>query len=194
MGRMLSMAVDSTPANPRTESVWLGRLCFWLAAGGVTAWAVYRVKPVIWYGLMFGLVMVAVAAVWRTMFTPTGRWSWTLEVSLAAIFGTAASLWQADQHRATARAMQVDPVAAALMTELAQLPPGADVSQTGAEIAAVAPMSPLTRFLTQRYLVAGWSPPAWGLLCELTLAGGVAGVITAATTRSSVNPPAEGSA
>lgn len=150
---------------------WFGRICLWLATAVVTAWAVSRVKPVIWYGGLFGLIMVVVGMAWRMVFPSPGRGSFAAELGGLAMLGTAGSLWLGELRIEAQRKTPRDSAAGALMARLEQMAPeSTSLSGNSAETS----LSEFARFLERRYPAADWRWPWLGAGVELALAGGLA--------------------
>ncbi len=165
------------PAGDGLDGAWFGRVCLWLATAVVTAWAVSRVKPVVWYGGLFGLMMAVLGIIWRMVFPSPGRGSFATELGGLAMLGTACSLWLGELRIETARKTPRDSAAGALMARLEQMAPESTSSSRGSETPA-ASTSAVSRFLVRRYPVADWRWPWLGAGAELALAGGLAAGVT----------------
>ncbi len=172
-----------TAETPR-EPPWLGRLCLWLACGLLTAWAADRVKPVFWYGPMFGVVLGGLAIGLRAWFAATPRRIDGLEVALLAMAGVSASLWIAAERVRDAGPQRSgkDAVAEALIAQLEQMPvEGSHPPQPTKAFAGTTTAPVIDRWnqlIARRYQLRPELGPAAWVSWELLAAGAVAGVIS----------------
>ncbi|MDX1968440.1 MAG: hypothetical protein SFV23_14785 [Planctomycetaceae bacterium] len=187
------MNAPVTAETPR-EPPWLGRLCLWLACGLLTAWAADRVKPVFWYGPLFGVVFGGLAIALRAWFSTTPRRLEGLEVALLAMLGVGASLWIAAERSRAAEPKKTgnEAVAAALMAQLEQMPAeGNTTPDLPAAVSPAATPSVIERWrqlIARRYQFRPELAPAVWICGELLAAGGAAGIVThlAALRRSTL--------
>jgi MFS family permease len=171
---------NSSPPSSSPSLLW--RVLLVLATGLLVVWCGARVKPVLWFGLLFGGLTAAFGLVLARWL---GERSRPLFAALCATAGCAAvfGLAVATLHRQRTAAPQ-DAVAAALIRSLEQAAADADMP---------APMPPggwqatASDWLAQRYQGLPL-PGGWWCVGEVLSAGLVAGALLQLTGRRTPTP------
>lgn len=173
-----------TPSSPASapSPTPLPRWLLVLATALLVAWCVPRVKPVLWFGPLFGLLTAALAVGLERWFGRQSSRLWPGVAMLCATVGcTAVFAVTINQARkAEMRLAKDDPNRAAAEALIRSMKQGVD-SQSE-PITNPSWPSAVERYAEQRY--CGTFDPTWsGLIVEVAAAGVVAGILTAIARR-----------
>lgn len=175
--KLLNVSSGTAKSSP-----WLYHVCLWLACGLLVAWSITRVKPAIWYGPIFGLMLGILGGLLSCWF-PAARWRWRgLEVFLLAAIGTASSLWiSSERLYARQSADRMQSMAEGLITSLETMPSDPASTLPPPLQTTTAPQTipdRITHSAARRYRESPGNMPAAWLALELFLAGLVGAAVT----------------
>jgi hypothetical protein len=170
------MTEPSAAAEPSNAPAPLSRWLLILATALLVAWCVPRVKPVGWFGPLFGLLTAGVAiGLEKWLGQPSGRGRSVL-VAASAILGSAAVF--GFTIREAERASNRDPNQAAAEALMRSMEQGLDPT-TATSTSTPSWLTPVVRYANRRYGTA--VDPSWsGLVMEVVAAGIVAGIVNGA--------------
>jgi hypothetical protein len=164
-------------APPPPAGVPLSRWLLILATGLLVAWCVPRVKPVLWFGGLFGLLTGAIAVGLERWFgQPAGR-GVTVIAAVCAIIGCAAvfaiSIRTAER---TNKPSPQDAAAEAMLRSMEQATHWPADDQSRPEAVQPSRITAAERYLAVRYRKYAEPPWLW-LAAEVLSAGLVAGAV-----------------